>query len=213
MATLNEPIHDWEFLLSEANRTRARENVTLMQGLKLAAGTVLGLLSSGAASSAAGGGNTGNGTMGAVTVTSPAQVGVYTLTITAAAANAGSFSVTAPDGTVIGTGTVAVAFSAGGLAFTLADGATDFAVNDTFTITVTKVPGHHVAYDNAASDGSQAAVAILGVYTDSTARHTAIAVIARDAEVNGALLGWGTNDSAGITAGKADLAGKGIIIR
>jgi len=213
MATLNEPIHDWEFLLSEANRTRARENVTLMQGLKLAAGTVLGLLSSGAATSAAGGGNTGNGTMGTVTVTSPAQVGAYTLTITAAAANAGDFSVTAPDGTVIGTGTVAVAFSAGGLAFTLADGTTDFAVGDTFTITVTKVPGHHVAYDNGASDGSQAAVAILGAYTDSTARHTEIAVIARDAEANGALLGWGSNDSAGITAGKADLAGKGIIIR
>ena len=211
--TLNEPIHSWEFELSRANRTRSIENVTLMQGQKLAAGTVLGLLSSGAATATAAGGNTGNGTMGAITVTSPAQVGDYTLTITAAAANAGTFSVTAPDGTTVGTGTVAVAFSEGGLAFTLADGATDFAVNDSFTISVTKVPGHHVTYDNGASDGSQTAVAILGAYTDSTDGHTAVAVVARDYEAIGSLLGWGSNDSTGITAGKADLAAKGILVR
>jgi len=213
MTMTKEPVHAWEFVLSEANGTRARENITVMQGQKLEAGTVLGLLSSGAASSAAGGSNVGNGTMGTVTVTSPAQVGAYVLTVTAAAANAGTFSVVAPDGSSVGTGTVAVAFSAGGLAFTLADGATDFAVNDTFTITVTKVPGHHVPYDNAASDGSQAAVAVLGAYVDSTDRHTAAAVIAREAEVIGALLGWGTNDSTGITAGKADLVALQIRVR
>jgi hypothetical protein len=41
----------------------------------------------------------------------------------------------------IGNGDVAVAFSAGGLAFTLADGATDFASGDQFTITVTLTAG------------------------------------------------------------------------
>lgn len=213
MTTLNEPMHDWEFVLSEANRTRARDNVSLMQGQKLVAGAVLGLIATGAATSAAGAGNTGDGTMGAVTVSSAAQVGDYTLTVTAAAANAGDFSLTAPDGSAVGTGTVAVAFDAGGLAFTLADGATDFAVGDTFTISVTKVPGHHVAYDNTASDGSEAAVAVLGAYTDTTDGHRAVAVASRDMELNANLLDWGGNDAAGITAGKADLTALGLILR
>lgn len=213
MTTLNETVHAWEFVLSEANRTRGRDNVSLMQGQKLQAGTVLGLIATGAASAAAGAGNTGNGTMGAITVGSAAQVGDYVLTITAAAANAGTFSLVAPDGTSLAAGTVAVAYSQGGLSFTLADGATDFAVNDTFTISVTKVPGHHVKYDNGASDGSQTAVAVLGAYTDTTDRHRQVAVAARDMEIIESLLDWGSNDSTGITAGTADLATRGLILR
>lgn len=85
----------------------------------------------------AGSGNTGGGTMGAITVSAGAKQGVYTLEITGAAANAGSFRVTDPDGLFVDDGDVAAAFSAGGLAFTLADGATDFVVGDTFAITVT----------------------------------------------------------------------------
>lgn len=92
----------------------------------------------GAATSAAKtGGNTGNGTMGSVTVSSGAKLGVYELRIITAVTNGGTFKVTDPTGVIIGTGQVASAFSAGGLAFTLADGATDFIVGDGFDITVT----------------------------------------------------------------------------
>lgn len=89
------------------------------------------------AASAAVAGNTGNGTMGAVTVTAGAKLGVYKLTVITAASNAGVFSVEDPDGNIVDMGNVAAAFSSGGLAFTLADGATDFAVGDQFNITVT----------------------------------------------------------------------------
>lgn len=99
----------------------------------------------GTAVAAAVAGNTGNGTMGAVTVSAGAKAGVYTLTITEPAANAGAFVVEDPDGINIGNGDVAAAFSAGGLAFTLADGATDFAAGDQFTITVTLTAGGAIA--------------------------------------------------------------------
>lgn len=87
-------------------------------------------------SSAALGTNTGNGAMGAITVTAGAKIGNYTLTIVEPGANVGTFVVADPDGIQVGDGAVASAYSAGGLAFTLADGATDFVAGDSFTITV-----------------------------------------------------------------------------
>lgn len=90
----------------------------------------------GAATSAAFSGNTGDGAMGSVTTSAGAKVGAYKLVIIEPGSNAGKFTLTDPDGLVVGTGTVGSAFSAGGLAFTLADGATDFVSGDGFTITV-----------------------------------------------------------------------------
>lgn len=90
------------------------------------------------ATAAALGTNTGNGAMGAITVDENlARTGDYTLTVVEPAANAGAFTVTGPDGVQVGDGTVGVALSAGGLAFTLADGATDFVAGDSFRISVT----------------------------------------------------------------------------
>ena len=100
-------------------------------------GCVVGGTFAAIGASAALGTNTGNGTMGAITVTAGAKQGVYVLTITESAANAGNFIVEDPNGVQVGDGTVGVAFSADGLAFTLADGATDFVAGDSFAITVT----------------------------------------------------------------------------
>lgn len=100
-------------------------------------GVILGGTFAATGASAVGSGNTGNGAMGAITVSAGAKQGVYTLEITGAAANAGAFRVSDPDGVFVDDGDVAAAFSAGGLAFTLADGATDFVVGDSFAITVT----------------------------------------------------------------------------
>jgi hypothetical protein len=87
-------------------------------------------------------GNTGNGTFAATpTITAGAKEGTYRVEITAAASNAGTFAVEDPEGNLVGIGTVAVAFSQGGVAFTLQDGATDFAVNDGFTFAVSPTSG------------------------------------------------------------------------
>ena len=76
------------------------------------------------------------GTMSAVTVGTGAQVGVYKVTFIEPAENLGAFSVEAPDGTNVGTGTVGTEFVGGGLTFTISDGETDFASGDQFTVTV-----------------------------------------------------------------------------
>lgn len=214
MTTYNEPARALEFLLSEASGTRSRENVILAasQG-DLVAGTVLGKITkAGTASAAAFAGNTGTGTMGTITVGAGAKPGVYKLVIIEPATDAGKFTVEDPDGIIIGTGAVASAFSAGGLAFTLADG-TDFVAGDGFNITVAAGAGTYAVYDNTATNGAEIAVAVLAYPADDVAATQAVTIIARDAEVKEDFLDWGANDAGGITAGTADLAAVGIIVR
>lgn len=87
--------------------------------------------------SVAGGSNTGNGTL---TLASPAwgagvKDGNYEIVCSTAATNGGTFNVIDPIGTVIGQVAVGVAFT-GAVKFTIADGSTDFAVGDKFTVSV-----------------------------------------------------------------------------
>lgn len=89
------------------------------------------------ASGAVAGTNTGNGTFGAVTVSAGAKPGVYDVVFIEPTTNLGTFTVTDPDGVMVGDGVVGSAFSGGGLAFTIADGATDFVAGDRFAVTVT----------------------------------------------------------------------------
>lgn len=80
---------------------------------------------------------TGNGAIGTITVADYVDAGVYVLKIIKAATNAGDFIVFKPNGSVMGYGTVGVAYSQGGIGFTLADGSSDFVVGDIITITIT----------------------------------------------------------------------------
>lgn len=214
MTTFNEPARALEFLMSEANGTISRENVTLAANLgALEPGTVLGkMTASGSAVATAYAGNTGNGTMGAITVTGPAKIGTYKLTITEPATDAGNFIVEDPDGITVGQGDVAAAFSAGGLAFTLADGGTDFAAGDGFNIAVTGSV-QYADYDNTATDGTQTAVAVLCYAAADSGSTQSATIIARHAEVKEDFLEWGANDADGIAAGTADLAAVGILVR
>lgn len=73
--------------------------------------------------------------------------------------------------------------------------------------------GKYAIYANGASDGTQAAAGILiGSDVDATNGDLPGAVLIKNAEVNVDLLGWGANDSTGITAGKADLVALGITL-
>lgn len=206
---LTESIRPGEFLLAEANGTISREEITIAAAAAaMAAGTVLGKITkAGTASAAAYAGNTGNGVMGAITVSAGSIAGVYKLTIIEPGTNLGSFQVEDPLGIVVKTGVVGTAFSGGGLAFTLADGATDFVAGDGFNITVAAGSGKYVAYNDAAVDGSEVAAGILyGPVDDLAADQTAVAVV-RHAEVIGSLL---TGNNA---AGTADLLALGILVR
>ena len=212
MTTLTQGIQVGEWLLSEAEGQRSRDKatVTVAGSVALPSGTVLGKQTVGAATAAAVAGNTGNGTIGSITVSAGAMAGIYKLTIVEPGTNVGAFIVEDPNGVVIGNGDVAAAFSAGGLAFTLADGATDFASGDQFNITVAAGTGKYVKYASGNTDGSQVASAVLltplaGVNGDYPAT-----IFNTDAEVIAAML----NGGAGLDAtGIAGLLAVGIKVR
>lgn len=211
MSIKTEGVHAGEFLLSEANGERSRENITITSGSGiLPAGTVLAKITAdNALTATAKPGNTGNGTVGSASVSSSAVLaGTYVLEITEAAANGGEFEVTDPRGNLLGNGTVGVAFSAGGIGFTLADGSTDFVEGDAFNLVVKAGLGEYTAYDDdGTDDGRCVASAILYGAVDATATDVIATAIVRDAEVTERLL-------TGLDAnGKADLQALGIIIR
>lgn len=203
------------FLVSQANGHRSVEQVSLTGSGVIKPGTVLGKKTTGTtAVAAAVAGNTGNGTMGAVTVSAGAKPGVYTLTIIEPGTNVGAFMVSGPDGAVIGNGDVAAAFSAGGLAFTLADGATDFTAGDQFTITVAAGNSKYAPLNLSDATGLAAAAAIAWDYTDATSADKMGTAVVRDAEINASELVWPSGISAPqIATALAQLAAAGVIAR
>lgn len=193
-----------------------REGIILLSGSGIcSAGLVLGAqIAGGAATSAALGTNTGNGVMGAITVSGGAIAGDYKLVIVEPAANAGTFVVEDPHGVEIGHGNVAAAFNAGGLAFTLADGATDFVSGDSITITVTGSL-KYAPFDPTATNGLQNAAAILwsGWRDATSADRRAVANVRGPMKVNSLELLWGANVTTANqkTAALAQLAQLGIL--
>ncbi len=187
-------------------------------------GTVLGAFVASPVGTAGANVGTGNGVMGAVTVTSHAnlQLGTYTVRVIKAASNAGDFVVTDPAGDVIGYGTVAVAFSQGGLAFTLADGATDFIVGDTIPIVVSGTVKYKLI-EATATDGTEVAKVVVigdsqgfaGVSTPVVNTDTSFLVLARGpAIVSADAISYGAtvNTAAEILAVKTQLMAVGIIV-
>ncbi len=145
--------------------------VTLLSGqASLKRGTLLGKITMGGVTETHAG-NTGNGAFTA-DVTTPllanAQPGVYKAICITAAANGGIFRVFDPKGNALGDVAVGGTF-ANQIKFVIADGATDFVVGDTFSITVAAGSGKYVKSLAASVDGSQVPDAILVEDTDATA--------------------------------------------
>lgn len=136
-------------------------------------GTVLGKTFVSTSVTATAGTNTGNGAIGTVTATGKAQRGTYTIRINKADSNAGDFTVADPSGAVIGFGTVAVAFS-NQIAFTLADGANDFVVGDSFSVEVVGDYKYKMV-ESTATDGSAKACAIYISAKDGSFSESSIA--------------------------------------
>lgn len=119
---------------------------------------------------AADGGNTGDGTLTALSIVEGPVVplpGVYTLRCTEAVADGGVFRLENPNGAIIATGLAmspgagaATVIEVAGLRFTLTDGAADFVAGDLFTITVS-ADGSLVPYAKGGSRGDQLPVAVL----------------------------------------------------
>lgn len=194
-----ETLHNWGFMVSEEPGHRSREQGILLAGVKVFAGTLIGIVTA-ALSAAAGtvGTNTGNGTIGTITVqAAPAsQIGTYTLLLTAPT----TFIVTAPDGAT-STGTTGVAFSALGIGFTLAAGGTAFVAGDSFTFTITQTQGNptitsaptagNTGNGTLSSVTAAGYAATVGIYTIEFNDATHFVVNAP----NGQLVGHGTTGS------------------
>lgn len=203
MAIQTETLHAGEFVLSEGNGSISRETVTFIAGGNLPAGQVVGVIAKGAATATAQAGNTGNGTVGSITVGTDSKAGVHKVVLLSAT----DFEVEDPDGVNLGTGATGAAFSGGGLTFTITAGATAFAAGDAFDVTVAAGSGKYAAYSATATDGTEVAVAILYAPLTTSAADRKAVVVARLAEVaEDALTGLDA-------AANADLAARNIFAR
>lgn len=208
-----------EFVLSEDEFGRSRENLTIAAEQNFAPGTPLGRVSdpdeNDAAASAAAG-NTGQGemTLAGTATSSAAKNGRYVVTCIEPATNGGRFSVEDPRGVVIGAAVVGAAFD-GEVKFTIADGDPDFAAGDRFFIDVTLGGLAYKQWDPDATDGSQVPVA-LALYEAVTGEDQTIDIagLVRAAQVNSNIVSWptGTTDAEKAAAVEA-LTAAGIIFR
>lgn len=155
--------------------------------------------------------NTGNGTIGSLSVAGyAAKAGVYYVEFD----DATHFIVSDPTGAEVGHGTTGVAYKAGGLAFTITAGGTAFVAGDSFAVTVAAGSGKYKPFDPANVDGSQVPSAILFATKDATSGDKPCAVVVRQCEVNASELVWPTGmNAAAITAALAQLKAIGIIPR
>lgn len=112
----------------------------------------------------------GDGTVTAASVVEGSivpKVGVYTLRVTAAVANGGVWRLEDPNGAVVASdlrmtvgALAATIFEAAGLIFTITDGASDFVLGATATLTVA-ADGTLVPYNPAGVGGAQVPMAVL----------------------------------------------------
>jgi len=183
MPTKTEPNVLGDALKWEQSNDYSRKTITVLDGQNLAALQVVGKVARATPTTGTAGTNTGNGTCGSVTAGQKTKVGTYTLLCIAAASNSGTFEVKDPDGNILPNATVAVAYVNPQLNFTIADGSTDFAIGDKFTIPVAEGSGKYVAFDQDAVDGSEDAAGFLIADVDASAADTLGVIIERDALV------------------------------
>ena len=196
VVTVQRPQTLGDLLLQELGPEYCRTNATVLAGstynglAMLAAGTIMARQLT-AAPIAAGpvalAGNVGNGVLtplAAGAVNANAQTGQYGIRIVKAAAGGGRFDVFRPNGSFLGRGLVGTAWNTE-INFTLAAGATDFAVGDGFTIAVTVALGSlkWVPLAPGASDGTQIADGVLMFAVTVPALADAQAVILRRAAI------------------------------
>ena len=179
--SLSESVHALTFLISEDSDGAgylSRDQVTIGASQTLSPGQVLGVkvATTVSATSAAAVGNTGNGalTLASPAVASTVRGGNYRVVFFAATA----FTVEGPDGKIVGEGATGTAFTKEVL-FTVAAGGTPFASGDSFVINVdeTLSAETYVAWDPAATDGSQVARAVLAYPVKTASGVTVLATV------------------------------------
>ena len=208
-----------DVLKCEAPNLYSREAVTVLggdgAGRVLKVGAVIARRTRTTVAVTAGDGNAGDGeaALADPALRAQAQAGIYRLACITAGA-AGTFQVLSPKGYRLPDLTVGEAYEGDHLNLTIADGATDFAVGDTFAIEVSG-DGKVVELDPAAVDGTAEAIGIVAF--DVTAPDGAdaeVTAILRDAVLADHAIVWpaGIGGAAKAVA-IADLKARGILVR
>lgn len=143
---------------------------TLITGQNVARGAALAKIALAAGTPVVGGSNTGNGVLSAFALAAggPAKLGDYSVICVEVQADAGVFFIYDPDGILIGQMVVGNTFTGGGITFAIADGSTDFALDDVFTLPVEAGSGKLTILDKAGTDGSNEPYMIASAAVDAT---------------------------------------------
>src|SRR5579875_2714082 len=132
---LYEHYYDGGFIVREAAGNRSRDAGVIANSgtldLALDAGLVMVQTVSGTIAATAKTGNTGNGTVGSLSIGSGAQLGNYTVSFVSAT----DYIVADPNGRQLAAGATGTAYS-DEIGFTITAGGTAFAAGDGFTIAV-----------------------------------------------------------------------------
>ncbi len=208
-----------DVLKCEAPNLYSREAVTVLAGddadRTLNVGAMIARRTRTEVTVTAGADNTGDGeaTLANPALGGLAEAGTYRLTCIAAGA-AGTFQVLSPKGYRLPDLTVGEAYEGDHLNLTVADGATDFAVGDAFTVEVTG-DGKVVGLDPAAVDGTAEAIGIVAYdVTAPDGVDTEVTAILRDAVLADRAIVWPTDiTDEGKAIAVADLEARGILIR
>ena len=219
MNAYSESTYLGDVLKCEAANLYSRDTVTVLAGngaeRALKVGAVIAARTRSTVTVTAGDGNTGDGeaTPADPALGALAEAGAYRLACVTAGA-AGTFQVLSPRGYRLPDLTVGTAYEGGHLNVTVADGAADFVVGDTFAIEVSG-DGKAVALDAAAVDGTAEAIGIVAYdVTAPDGTDSEVTAILRDAILADRAIVW----PAGITeeqknAAIADLEARGILVR
>lgn len=204
---LTEAMHAGAFIVSEEENFHCRDAITIALSQTILCGQVLGRRNIGTAAVTsavvADASNTGNGVF-TLDATAPVGAGAingdYRVVNELVAANSGEFVVYNPRGVEIGRVAVGATFNSD-IKFVIADGATDFAIGDAFTVSVgieTEGDLEYLPLNLAGTDGTQnaVAIAIYPVTTDGVTKQKIAGLVRGPAQVRAADLTW----PAGITA-------------
>lgn len=179
---------------------RQYKEVTIDASQTIVPGTVIGQKTIAAGTAVVGGSNTGDGLLTAFALAAggPAKIGTYVLTCVEAVTNSGVFHLVDPDGLMIAQVTVPVSGDvtvvSGGITFNIADGATDFVLDDTFDLPVEAGTGYGIVLDIAATDGSQKwqGVAVEEITTGAAESQKTVIAITGDFHSQGLVFGGST---------------------
>ena len=149
----------------------SREKVRIAANQTLTAGQILyrtgqaGQITVSRAAKANNAGGTGAMTLAGTPYVSPVKEGVYQVRCIGTSSDGGVFVVEDPEGIEVGQATVGVAYTGPGIAFTIADGSTDFVEGEGFDVTVAVTTFEYAAFDQDVVGSAVPAAICFGNYT------------------------------------------------